>query len=111
MEGGAVEALDHQPGDKFADRGGFLDALCIFAGVSAGAHLGTGAAGVEDRLRELTPRVVGVLTRRYGDFDAAEDAVDDAKDAADEAADAVGDAADDAADTASEAVDEAKHQG
>ncbi|MEW2085961.1 sigma-70 family RNA polymerase sigma factor [Streptomyces sp. NPDC005283] len=29
-------------------------------------------------LRELAPQVVGVLTRRYGDFDAAEDAVQEA---------------------------------
>jgi RNA polymerase sigma factor (sigma-70 family) len=33
---------------------------------------------VDDLLRELAPRVVGVLTRRYGDFDAAEDAVQEA---------------------------------
>jgi RNA polymerase sigma factor (sigma-70 family) len=30
---------------------------------------------VEDLLRELAPQVLGVLVRRYGDFDAAEDAV------------------------------------
>ncbi|MCC5579617.1 sigma-70 family RNA polymerase sigma factor [Microtetraspora sp. AC03309] len=30
---------------------------------------------VDDLLRELAPQVVGVLTRRFGDFDAAEDAV------------------------------------
>jgi RNA polymerase sigma factor (sigma-70 family) len=35
-------------------------------------------AGVEDLLRELAPQVLGVLTRRYGDFDAAEDAVQEA---------------------------------
>ncbi|GII76977.1 RNA polymerase sigma24 factor [Sphaerisporangium rufum] len=33
---------------------------------------------VDDLLRELAPRVVGALTRRYGDFDAAEDAVQEA---------------------------------
>jgi RNA polymerase sigma factor (sigma-70 family) len=33
---------------------------------------------VEDLLRELAPQVIGVLVRRYGDFDAAEDAVQDA---------------------------------
>ncbi|MCY1143409.1 RNA polymerase sigma factor [Actinoplanes sp. Pm04-4] len=31
-----------------------------------------------DTLRELTPQVVGVLTHRYGDFEAAEDAVQEA---------------------------------
>jgi RNA polymerase sigma factor (sigma-70 family) len=35
-------------------------------------------AEVEDLLRELAPQVLGVLTRRYGDFDAAEDAVQEA---------------------------------
>ncbi len=34
--------------------------------------------GLEDRLRELSPQVLGVLARRYGDFDAAEDAVQEA---------------------------------
>ena len=34
--------------------------------------------GVEDLLRELAPQVLGTLTRRYGDFDAAEDAVQEA---------------------------------
>ncbi|WP_329200976.1 MULTISPECIES: RNA polymerase sigma factor [unclassified Streptomyces] len=33
---------------------------------------------VEDLLRELAPQVVGVLTRRYGDFATAEDAVQEA---------------------------------
>jgi RNA polymerase sigma factor (sigma-70 family) len=33
---------------------------------------------VEDLLRELTPRVLGALVRRYGSFDACEDAVQDA---------------------------------
>ena len=33
---------------------------------------------VEDLLRQLAPQVLGVLTRRYGDFDAAEDAVQEA---------------------------------
>jgi len=35
-------------------------------------------SGVEDLLRELAPQVLGVLVRRYGDFDAAEDAVQEA---------------------------------
>ena len=35
-------------------------------------------ANVEDLLRELAPQVLGVLVRRYGDFDAAEDAVQEA---------------------------------
>src|SRR6266487_812853 len=34
--------------------------------------------GVEDLLRELAPHVLGVLARRTGDFDAAEDAVQEA---------------------------------
>jgi RNA polymerase sigma factor (sigma-70 family) len=38
---------------------------------------GTDAA-VEDLLRELAPQVLGVLVRRYGDFDAAEDAAQEA---------------------------------
>jgi len=33
---------------------------------------------VEDLLRELAPQVLGVLVRRYGSFDAAEDAVQEA---------------------------------
>jgi predicted RNA polymerase sigma factor len=33
---------------------------------------------VEDLLRELAPRVLGTLARRWGDFDAAEDAVQEA---------------------------------
>ncbi len=33
---------------------------------------------VDDLLRDLAPQVVGVLTRRYGDFGAAEDAVQEA---------------------------------
>jgi RNA polymerase sigma factor (sigma-70 family) len=35
-------------------------------------------SGVEDALRAAVPRVLGVLTRRYGDFAACEDAVQDA---------------------------------
>jgi RNA polymerase sigma factor (sigma-70 family) len=35
-------------------------------------------SAVEDLLRELAPQVLGVLVRRYGDFDAAEDAVQEA---------------------------------
>jgi RNA polymerase sigma factor (sigma-70 family) len=34
--------------------------------------------GVEDLLRELAPRVLGLLGRRYADFDGAEDAVQEA---------------------------------
>ena len=33
---------------------------------------------IEDLLRELAPQVLGALVRRYGDFDAAEDAVQEA---------------------------------
>src|ERR1035441_9261211 len=33
---------------------------------------------VEDRLRELPPQVLGTLTRRYGQFDACEDATQEA---------------------------------
>jgi RNA polymerase sigma factor (sigma-70 family) len=36
------------------------------------------APGVEDLLRELAPQVLGVLVRRYGRFDASEDAVQEA---------------------------------
>jgi len=36
------------------------------------------APGVEDLLRELAPRVLGVLVRRYGRFDSSEDAVQEA---------------------------------
>ncbi|TDD57695.1 RNA polymerase sigma factor [Kribbella antibiotica] len=35
-------------------------------------------AGVEELLRELTPQVLGFLTRRYGQFDLCEDAVQEA---------------------------------
>jgi RNA polymerase sigma factor (sigma-70 family) len=34
--------------------------------------------GIEDLLREAAPQVVAAVTRRYGDFDAAEDAVQEA---------------------------------
>ena len=34
--------------------------------------------GTEELLRELTPQVLGALVRRYGHFDAAEDAVQEA---------------------------------
>ena len=37
-----------------------------------------GGAGVEDLLRELAPQVLGILVRRYGRFDACEDAVQEA---------------------------------
>jgi predicted RNA polymerase sigma factor len=33
---------------------------------------------IEDLLRQLAPQVLGVLARRYGQFDAAEDAVQEA---------------------------------
>ncbi|MEO3743977.1 DUF6596 domain-containing protein [Plantactinospora sp. B5E13] len=36
------------------------------------------APGVEDLLRELTPQVLGVLVRRYGQFEGCEDAVQEA---------------------------------
>lgn len=35
-------------------------------------------ARIEDLLRELAPQVLGVLTRRYGRFDACEDATQEA---------------------------------
>jgi RNA polymerase sigma factor (sigma-70 family) len=38
----------------------------------------TPASSVEDLLRELTPRVLGAVVRRYGDVDDAEDAVQEA---------------------------------
>jgi RNA polymerase sigma factor (sigma-70 family) len=38
----------------------------------------TGGAGLEQLLRELAPQVLGALARRYGQFDAAEDAVQEA---------------------------------
>ncbi|WP_433718009.1 RNA polymerase sigma factor [Actinoplanes sp. CA-051413] len=38
----------------------------------------TTASPVEDLLREFAPQVLGVLVRRFGDFDAAEDAVQEA---------------------------------
>jgi RNA polymerase sigma factor (sigma-70 family) len=38
----------------------------------------TGTGVVEDLLRELTPRVLATLVRRYGQFDACEDAVQEA---------------------------------
>ena len=34
--------------------------------------------GVEELLRELAPQVLGTLVRRYGQFDACEDAVQEA---------------------------------
>jgi RNA polymerase sigma factor (sigma-70 family) len=37
-----------------------------------------GSAGIEDLLRELAPRVLGAVVRRFGDFGAAEDAVQEA---------------------------------
>ena len=38
----------------------------------------TGSADVEGLLHDLAPQVLGVLVRRYGDFDACEDAVQEA---------------------------------
>ena len=38
----------------------------------------TGRDGVEDLLRGLVPQVLGVVARRFGDFDEAEDAVQEA---------------------------------
>ena len=38
----------------------------------------TPTSNIEDLLRELAPQVLGALVRRYGDFDAAEDAVQEA---------------------------------
>ena len=38
----------------------------------------SGGPGVEDLLRELAPRVLGALARRYGQFDACEDATQEA---------------------------------
>ena len=38
----------------------------------------TATAGTEDLLRELAPQVLGALVRRYGHFDACEDAVQEA---------------------------------
>ena len=38
----------------------------------------TADAGIEDLLRELAPRVLGVLVRRYEDFAVCEDGVQDA---------------------------------
>jgi RNA polymerase sigma factor (sigma-70 family) len=38
----------------------------------------TGPRRIEELLRELAPQVLGVLARRYGQFDAAEDAVQEA---------------------------------
>lgn len=40
--------------------------------------MSTTPPSLDDLLRPLAPQVVGVLTRRYGDFDAAEDAVQEA---------------------------------
>ncbi len=36
---------------------------------------GTSPPGIEHLLRELAPRVLGAVTRRFRDFAAAEDAV------------------------------------
>jgi predicted RNA polymerase sigma factor len=37
------------------------------------------AETIEDLLRESAPHVLGVLARRFSDFDAAEDAVQEAR--------------------------------
>ncbi|WP_406237013.1 RNA polymerase sigma factor [Nocardia sp. NBC_01009] len=39
---------------------------------------GTLPVGTEDLLRELAPQVLGILVRRFGDFDTAEDALQEA---------------------------------
>ena len=39
---------------------------------------GTSDRDIEDLLRELAPQVLGALARRYGQFDACEDAVQEA---------------------------------
>src|SRR5215467_2920657 len=39
---------------------------------------GDGRQRIEDLLRDYAPRVLGVLVRRYGDFDECEDAVQEA---------------------------------
>jgi predicted RNA polymerase sigma factor len=36
------------------------------------------ASDIEDLLRTLSPRVLGAVARRFGDFDAAEDATQEA---------------------------------
>jgi RNA polymerase sigma factor (sigma-70 family) len=41
-------------------------------------HVSEGELAIADLLRELTPRVLGVLVRRNGDFDDCEDAVQEA---------------------------------
>ena len=48
------------------------------AGDRVGLAALTDASNLEDLLRELAPQVLGSLTRRSGDFDAAEDAVQEA---------------------------------
>jgi RNA polymerase sigma factor (sigma-70 family) len=40
--------------------------------------LTSSSAGIEDLLRDLAPQVLGVIVRRFGSLDAAEDAVQDA---------------------------------
>ena len=47
-------------------------------GVADGGNDTWSGRTVDDLLRELAPRVVGILTRRCGDFTAAEDAVQEA---------------------------------
>jgi predicted RNA polymerase sigma factor len=38
----------------------------------------TGGASIEDLLRDLAPQVLAILVRRFGDFDACEDAIQEA---------------------------------
>ena len=38
----------------------------------------TGGASIEDLLPDLTPQVISILVRRFGEFDACEDAVQEA---------------------------------
>ena len=40
--------------------------------------MSAGPRRIEDLLRELAPQVLGALVRRYGHFDACEDAVQEA---------------------------------
>ena len=57
--------------DPAADRGSAGDGRAKRRPVTRGP-------AIEDLLRELAPQVLGVVIRRFGDFDAAEDAVQEA---------------------------------
>jgi len=67
-----ADATDPAP----ADPG--IAASNVRAAGSAGAAADSTQGEVAYLLRELAPLVLGVLTRRFGDFDAAEDAVQEA---------------------------------